>query len=544
MSSPNWIDFYLLNVNKTYVNQYPQITTGDTFVGLTKNFHPDGLYSVEKFGPVGSEERDDAFAYIDIKIPIISPTVCRALFDLKKLYREICAGTRFAVWDSKSKDFEPALPSDAGAGTGYKFFISHYDELKPKENESMKRDETLAFFAKHRDIALSRYVLVLPAGLRDYTIGNNGEGDKEEEIAPLYRKLLTLSKSIPDRGAPTELTDVARWKLQQCFNDIYTYFFDIMNGKKGFNRSKMTSRKIMNGTRNVISSFKSGSVEMGGVGEVKPTDTVVGIYQGLKALLPVAQYNIRERILSNVTAGDGNLYGVNKKTLKREFVDVDSATYDKFTTDEGIELLINKFKDHGARHRPLHITGNHYLALIYQDKNNFKIFYDIDDLPEHLDKSNVSGLTLAELLYLSGYDRWNNYFLFVTRYPVTGQGSTYPSTIRLETTATSTIKYQLGELWEEQHTKEFAAISFPSRDVDEFVTSMAPNPTRIAGLGADFDGDTSSGNAVMGEESLEENRKMIASKHYWFNSDGSMKITLTNDVIDRTTRMLLKEPKE
>ena len=73
---------------------------------------------------------------------------------------------------------------------------------------------------------------------------------------------------------------------------------------------------------------------------------------------------------------------------------------------------------------------------------------------------------------------------------------------------------------------------------------MAPHPTRINGMGADFDGDTSSGNAVMSEEALEENRKILNSKHYWFNADGSMKITLTNNVIDRTMFALLKEPKE
>tara|TARA_Y100001960_G_scaffold77325_1_gene82654 strand:- start:6318 stop:7961 length:1644 start_codon:yes stop_codon:yes gene_type:complete len=542
MNNISYIDFYLLNVNKKYVGSLPQVTSVDTFMGMTKNFHPEGIYSTELYGPVGSTERDENFAYIDVKIPIISPVVCRALFELKKLYQEICSGTRYAVWDAKKKDFEPATPTDPGADTGFTFFLSHYDELKPSRNDSSRRDKTLDFFEKFRDIALSRYVLTLPAGLRDLII--DGDSDQEEEIGTYYRKLITLARAIPDRGAPTRLTDPARWKLQQTFNDIYMYFFDFMNGKKGYNRAKVTSRKIVNGTRNVISSFKSGSVKMDGVDAIRPTDTVVGLYQGLKALLPVAQHHIRNKYIAGALAGDGNMYGVNKKTLKREFMEIDSEVYDMFSTDEGVEKLINKFTDHDARHAPVMIDKDHYLALIYQDEKTFKVFYDIGELPEGMDKSKVTGLSLSELLYLSGYHVWNDYFLFVTRYPVTGQGSTYSSTIRLETTASSLVKYERGDGWEAVEDPSRAAISFPRKDIDEFVTSMAPHPTRINGLGADFDGDTSSGNAAMSQEALEENRKIMNSKHYWFNADGSMKITLTNDVIDRTMFALLKEPKE
>ncbi|TSH67403.1 hypothetical protein FG611_26260, partial [Salmonella enterica subsp. enterica serovar Muenchen] len=114
MRKLNWVDFYLLNVNKSLVSHLKPVTTTDTFQGLTKNFHPEGLYSTEIFGLTGSEARDSTFSYIDIKLDIISPTVCLALFQLKQLYEEICSGKRFAIWNEKEKDFEPALPSDKG----------------------------------------------------------------------------------------------------------------------------------------------------------------------------------------------------------------------------------------------------------------------------------------------------------------------------------------------------------------------------------------------------------------------------------------------
>lgn len=539
MRKLNWVDFYLLNVNKSLVSTLKPITTTDTFAGMTKNFHPEGLYSTEIFGPVGKEERDATFAYIDVKLEIISPTVALALFGLKQLYEEICSGRRYATWNEKEKDFEPALPTDAGADTGYTFFMKHYQELTPARNTSLRRDDTLDFFFKFRQYSLSRYVLVLPAGLRDLMIRQDGR-DQEEEINPIYRRLITLSRAVPEKAQASTITDPVRWRIQSTFNEIWDYFFTLMDGKRGYARSKVTSRKIMNGTRNVLSSAQVGSIEMGREDQIRATDTRQGLLQTLKALLPVAQHYIRERYLANIRAGDGNLYGVNVKTLKREFLEVSGKVYDQYATDEGVEKLINRLEDRAARHQPLYIDKNHYVALIYQDDKRFKVFYDIDELPSDFKRENVSGITLVELLYLSGYDIWNDYFAFVTRYPVAGRGSTYSSTIRLETTTPSTMKTELDENWEPKSGKP--AISFPLRHINDFVESMAVHPSRLGGLGGDYDGDMTSSNAIMSEEALEENRKWLDSREYWFDTSGRFKMSPTNDVIDRTLAALLKPP--
>ncbi|ECG3268986.1 hypothetical protein EWY84_09020 [Salmonella enterica subsp. enterica serovar Infantis] len=539
MRKLNWVDFYLLNVNKSLVSTLKPITTTDTFAGMTKNFHPEGLYSTEIFGPVGKEERDATFAYIDVKLEIISPTVALALFGLKQLYEEICSGRRYATWNEKEKDFEPALPTDAGADTGYTFFMKHYQELTPARNTSLRRDDTLDFFFKFRQYSLSRYVLVLPAGLRDLMIRQDGR-DQEEEINPIYRRLITLSRAVPEKAQASTITDPVRWRIQSTFNEIWDYFFTLMDGKRGYARSKVTSRKIMNGTRNVLSSAQVGSIEMGREDQIRATDTRQGLLQTLKALLPVAQHYIRERYLANIRAGDGNLYGVNVKTLKREFLEVSGKVYDQYATDEGVEKLINRLEDRPARHQPLYIDKNHYVALIYQDDKRFKVFYDIDELPSDFKRENVSGITLVELLYLSGYDIWNDYFAFVTRYPVAGRGSTYSSTIRLETTTPSTMKTELDENWEPKSGKP--AISFPLRHINDFVESMAVHPSRLGGLGGDYDGDMTSSNAIMSEEALEENRKWLDSREYWFDTSGRFKMNPTNDVIDRTLAALLKPP--
>lgn len=538
MKKLNWVDFYLLNINKSLVANYPQVTTTDTYVGMTKNFHPEGLYSTEIFGLTGSSARDSSWAYIDVKLDVISPTVCIGLFGLKQLYEEVCSSKRFAIWNDKIKDFEPAMPGDPGAETGYGFFIKHINDLQPARNDSLRRSDTLDFFEKFRQYCVSRYVLVLPAGLRELVQRENAP-DQEDEVAGMYRNLISLARAVPDRGLKTELTDPLRWKIQQKYNEIWMYFFNIMDGKGGFGRRKVTSRKLQNGTRNVLSSFSTGSKVMGREDQIRATDTRIGLYQGLKAMLPVAQFNIRERYLANIKAGDGNLYGVNKKTLKRELLEVPGRVFDLFTTDDGIEKLINRLESVDERHKEVMIDKDHYVALIYQDKRYFKVFYDIEDLPDGFDKKYVRGISLAELLYLSGYEQWNDYFMFVTRYPITGRGSTYSSTIRLETTVSSFYLKELEDDW--LNTKAKGAISFPDRNVRTWVESMSPHPTRIKGLGGDYDGDTGSGNVPFSLEANEENRRWVRSKNYWFSTDGKFKVVVESDVVSRAVDALLRE---
>ena len=536
----NILNVYLLNVDGNMVSKMRPTKSLDTYVGATKDFHEDGLYSVLTYGPIGSERRDVTFSYIDIGVEIISPIICLAIFDLKHLYRDILSGKRFAIWDDKLKDFVSADATASGAGTGYHFFMSKWKELTPAENESLQRQQTLDLFNKYRDIALSRYVLVYPAGLRDLEVGPDGR-ENDPEINKLYRKLLSTSRLVPSGSRVDSTLDAARWALQRTFNDIFLLLFNLEDGKKGKIRGKFAARNIMNGTRNVLSCMDTSSVVLGRPDEVRPTDTIVGLYQGMKSLWPVAIHAVRTRYAASAVGGDGQLNLVNKKTLQREIVLVKPVMYDLLATDEGIEKVINSFKVQERRHKPFEIA-NHYLALIYNDGKNFKIFYDIRDLPAGYDRNLVSPLTLAELLYLSGYDIWNDYFSLVTRFPVSGQGSTYSSTIRMTTTRSVKMLYELMDDWETKSEKP--ATDFPLRSEDEFVSSMAPHTSHLAVwlLNADFDGDTGSNDSLYTDEALEENREKMEDPSFWIGAGGKLTIDIETTLIELTMASLLADP--
>lgn len=478
----NWLSFYLLNVDKRTVQTLRPTTSLDTFQGATKDFHEDGLYSTLTFGPIGTDRRDETFSYIDVGVEVLSPVIALTLFELKQLYREVMSGSRYAVWDPDEKDFFPASPTDTGAGTGYNFFIQRWKELSPKKTESLIRQQSIELIEKFRDIALSRYVVILPAGLRDLEVGDGGR-ETENEINGMYRKLISASRLVPTIGTRNpELLDSTRWNLQRGFIEIYKYLFDMLEGKHGFLRGKWAARKIFNGTRNVIGSMDASSPVMGRADAIRATDTVIGLFQGLKSLLPVAIHAIRTRYLQDIVGSDGSMFLVNPKTLEKEVVFVNPKDYDKYSTDEGIEKLINSIRAPHLRHKPIKV-GKHYLALIYNDGKEFKVFSDYRELPFDRNKKFVSPITYAELLYLSGYDKWNDYFTLVTRYPVTGQGSTYSSTIRLTTTARTAMEWELEDNWVTR--KERPAIDFPRRDVEEFISNLLPHPSNLKALGAD-----------------------------------------------------------
>lgn len=535
----NPLFFKLLNVDKSEIRNLRQVTVLDTYVGATKNFHDEGLYSVPIFGPVGSEKRETTFAWIDCNVEIISPAIALALFEMKHLYADIMAGVRYAVWDDKEKDFFAAAVGDKDANTGYSFFISKFLELTPKPNASLIRQQNIELFEKYKEIAVSRYALVYPAGMRDIVVKDDGR-EQEDDINGMYRKILSTAKTIPNLGGKNNaITDNSRWKIQSTFIEIFKYLIiGLGDGKHGFFRGKWAARRIVNGTRNVLSSMDASSPVMGREDEIRPTDTMMGLFQGLKSILPVAIYRIRTTFLPNIDAGNGKLFLVDPKTLRRGSTMVDSIYYDKFTTDEGIEKLINGFNKSASKHEPI-MVNNKFIALIYNDGKEYRVFYDIGELPDHKPRKFVSGISYAELLYLSGHTVWNDYFTLFTRFPVAGEDSTYSSTIRLTTTARTKMLWPLNPDWTTR--EEIPAIDFPLRDVKEFMSSMAPHPSRIKRAQADFDGDTGSGDSVYTDESLAENNKMLHTAAFWIKGN-EMAIDINTDIVRRTLANMLGDP--
>lgn len=476
----------LMELTPEKLSRIRPVKSPDVYDGISGNFNEDGLFSVLTFGRVGDEQRDMRFGYIDAVVTVFHPTIFRALCQLKALYRDIMSGTRYAVWNAQEADFEAATELDGE--TGYAFFLSHWHKIKFKDSKSPIRTERIKMIEKYRKQATTNKILVLPAGLRDFVIDSTGRGT-EDEINNVYRKILGASKVLvsAEDASLSPIFDNSRKSIQQSFNEIYDTLSQMITGKKGFFQEKFGSRRIFNGTRNVLSAMDTSVADLDAENAPGFNDSVLGLFQVIKGALPLTIYQLRTGWLGQVFGEGGSgtsAHLIDPKTLQRDTVDLPLDVRDRWVTVEGLEKLIESFRTPKNRFDPIMIEGR-YLGLIYlgPDKT-FKIFGDIRDLPETLDRKYVEPLTYVHLLYLCGYQRWNTLKAIVTRYPVAGIGSTYPCHVYCKTTVVGEVRYELGDDWQRMG-EEFKALEFPTRNPEAFVDSQLVHPSRIAGLQAD-----------------------------------------------------------
>lgn len=509
----------LLDLNPQRLLGLRPVTALDIFEGgSSDNFHPNGLFSTEIFGRVGDERRNLRFSYIDIKIPIFHPNIFRALTTLKRIYAGILAGTEYATWDVETQDFVKSDP--VNGQTGYQFFLDHWEDINFVETGSVQREQKIAVIRKYMERATTSKIVVMPAGLRDLEIDDTGRM-KEDEINTLYRRLLGGSGGITEAALKhnPDTLNTTRWSLQTAFNELYDTIERLLEGKKKLVMAKYGGRRVFNGTRNVFTAMDTSVPVLGGAGSPGFNNTVIGLYQMTKAIMPVARYHLRNGFLSSVFQSVGTPARlVDKQSLKTDPVLLKSHYFDRWATDEGLEKVITSFADASLRHKPIEIEGR-YLGLVYKGPDGtFRLLHDIEEVPEARDKGHVTPLTFAELLYLSTYRILNKYPLFVTRYPIAGMGSIYPSMAFVRTTIKAEVRSELSATWEPQDDS-YVAHQFPLSG-EQFLDSLVPHSARLAGLVADFDGDTGSANATYSEESLLEVRKFLASKKAYIGTNG------------------------
>ena len=82
----------LLILDDQMAKQMKEVKSLAIFQSSKKEFDPEGLFSVQIFGPIGHEQRSQMPAYIDLKIPILHPLVFRTLISLKAAYLDILEG--------------------------------------------------------------------------------------------------------------------------------------------------------------------------------------------------------------------------------------------------------------------------------------------------------------------------------------------------------------------------------------------------------------------------------------------------------------------
>lgn len=526
------LDLHILDEKEIRDKNIGKITTGSIFEPSSNNFSKEGLFSTEIFGPIGSSLRNERFGYIDLKLPIFHPIVFKQLVALRRVYKEILAGTKRAKWSAKDKDF--VIVGDEEGETGFTFFCKHVTKLDFEKTESLLRNSRLMITSKFvKPENMLRYFLVLPAGLRDYTVNKQGQ-PSEDEINNLYRRLLMTSNMITNTNLKEEsiqMLDPIRYRMQMNAQAIYEYIMNLLgsnDGKNKFIQGKWAKRGVINGTRNVLTPSPINIPDLDSPNKIGVNDTVIGLFQYLKAITPLTIFHVHREFINNIiNPNDDRLLLVDPKTMKSDYFQVSVKKRDDWLTNDGLESTINKLAQYSVREEAVKIDGK-YLMLVYDTGDTITCIKHTDDITDDMKKELIRPITYGELFYISIYDIRNKYPGVFTRYPVIEEGSIYPSYTYVKTTAvgrTVTLKKDGVE------KTLYEYIKFG----EEWVESLSCSLVHLAKLGGDFDGDKCSYTILYSDEAVAEINKVLSDTSYYLTNG---KITYSSDI--NTSNLVFK----
>lgn len=521
--------------------QFRPTTRTDIYDGISNNFHDDGLFSTLTFGRVGTEDRDTRFSYIQLNAEVIHPAIYEVLKKLKRLYIDIINGTGYAKWNPQLKDFES---SDMLEGeTGMAFFTRHLHHLQPDKRTSKKRNMYVDVFEKYKKECLMHNCLVIPAGMRDLYIDGSGR-EVQDEINDLYRKLIVTASSINSVGSKMNDSsiDVQRRNLQRTMNEIYEYLKGMLDGKKGLIQTKWGGRRIVNGTRNVISMMDNIAEKLDSPRAPTVEHVQIGLYQTIKGVSPITINGIKTKFTNDVFQHQSYpTLLIDRQTFKLKEIYLDPQQWDKWGTTEGLEKIIDGFKDDRLRNKPI-VIDNHYFYLVYRDKEGFRCFRDINELPDPSMIEHCHPMTYAELFYLAKYEEYYDLIALVTRYPIDSVYSIFPARVYLKTTVDAKGAYEYDADFK---THLGFAREYPNHNQNaSWVNTAVIHANYLDQLGADFDGDTVSVNFPYSNEAIEEINHRLGQRGSIINPRGQFIFSSDTNVAGRVFKAFTGDPEE
>lgn len=482
MANEKGFNLDLLFLTKENIRGIGKITDLSIFEASTNNFNPEGLFSTEIFGRVGSADRNVRYGYVDLQVEVFHPLIYKHISSLKKLYDNILQSKVYAKFDNKIKDFV-AANADEG-DTGFSFFLEHFHKIKLEDNDSDGRLFKIKTIKKYMKTGLMiDKLLVLPAGLRDYKVDDSGK-PSEDEVNDLYRRLITSTNSLKNINTAIndkKMLDPIRAKIQLNVVNLYDHFIALMDGKKKFIQGKWSKRAIRDSTRNVITPTIANITDLTNKKHnISTINTVIGLYQYSKAINPIAKYKINTTVLMHIFDTHSNTANlIDKKKLETVTVEVSPKTKDQWMSDEGLSGVINKLSQEELRSEPIVVEGK-YLALVYDDGKNIRLVVNTGFMPDDRDKKYLRPITYAEMVYLCIYNETHKYPAFLTRYPVANVGSIYATVPYLKTTVKGRKVNILNASWE----VEDEVVEFPKND-ENYYNSLSPAVKNLGRLDGD-----------------------------------------------------------
>lgn len=364
------------------------VTSHAIYETSTKQFHPDGFFSEVIFGQIGSSDRLIRRGYLELRTNIISPYLFKQMMTLKSFYQEVLAGKTYAYLDPETQDLVKTTPDDENGDSGYSFFLSILPKLKFAITDSIKRKDKIALIEKYKDKLITNRFIVLPAGVRD--IRETSGRVTPEEINKLYNNLLTLTEALPEKGSDDRIYDAIRYQIQMKVQEIYGYISNLIDGKGGFAQGKYSHRNVALSNRNVITAaIISRTKDSKAPNKFSIDEVEIPLFQAMKGAVPLVTYKLKTGFFDTIfNTQTSTIPLINPSTNVLEYCDISNAELNRFTTSDGIESLINDFRNVEIQMDPATVrvknekgkTVGYYLYLVYDTGEDIYICRNHEDI--------------------------------------------------------------------------------------------------------------------------------------------------------------------
>ena len=163
----------LLNIEEFIkTHNVKPVTSTNTYSGGGNKLDPNGLFSEQIFGRLGSKDRKKTFGYIDLKTNFIHPEVYKLVLSVNPLFDQLINKKAFCKFNTKEKTF---VKSEEEGETGFSFFIKHLDRIDFTKNCKDNKLQVAKFLNDNKNKILISKILVLPAGIRDIIQTESGK---------------------------------------------------------------------------------------------------------------------------------------------------------------------------------------------------------------------------------------------------------------------------------------------------------------------------------------------------------------------------------
>lgn len=515
------IDFFNIE-DFIKANNCPQITNP---VHFNEDGTPttDGVFSYELFG-IMDNDRKNIFGYIDLHGFYLHPLAYSMMKKRMGSLRDVFSGNKYAA--IVGKKIQIVEKDSPGAQTGIDFFYNNFekidwiDAIDEEEMDSIDKKTRLKFLRslKKNELFVNKWLVVPPF----YRAESSERGTTGDDINKMYKELISKTISMKKGfGAQTFNIFGSKTKLdiQDMLVNLYSETTRPIRGKNSMFRDRLLGKRIDYTSGNVITSPDIASANTPQEMPVQfgyssyPLVTLISLFH------PFFLNKIQEFLTSVVS--------VMRETIK-DFKEVDLNQFNSKSVEKLIALFI---RSEAERFSPVQIE--------YKNNSNQKMFatFDVTEFTSMNDaETNKDGktrdLTLTDIFYLAAIEICEDKHVFVTRYPITGFQSIFPTKIKVMSTVKTRkmfLKIDNGGLKQDALIMEVDNYPYIRYEGDAnpapkthygFIDVYIAGNVYLKAIGGDYDGDVLYMRGVYSKEANAEAEKLIFSKTNILSTNG------------------------